>query len=122
MYFKGTQNNGLIHFRVILFFFRMNIDDFIFQDPTFDSSESNDCVDDTAVVKRKNVKLKNRLAAKRFREKKDILMSHLEEENDFLRKEALRLTKHLMTLHVQNQYLEDDLKFFQSFLSLFMNH
>jgi hypothetical protein len=68
-----------------------------------------------------DLRARNRVAAKKWRDKKDEMLSNLESRNDQLRLEALRLRRQAMALQTENQVLEDELKFFQSFMTKIMN-
>jgi putative heme degradation protein len=76
-----------------------------------------DAEDDDA---RSGLKERNRLAAKKWRLKKDHMLGELESENDALRKQALDLVNQAQALRVQNRMLEDELLFFQGFMSKMM--
>jgi hypothetical protein len=67
------------------------------------------------------LRARNRVAAKKWRDKKDATLYDLEARNDQLRLEALRLRRQAMALQTENQVLEDELKFFQSFMTKIMN-
>jgi hypothetical protein len=66
------------------------------------------------------LKERNRFAAKKWRVKKDRLLGDLENESDSLRKQALDLMNEVQSLRVQNRLLEDELGFFQAFMSKMM--
>ncbi|OHT00853.1 hypothetical protein TRFO_32369 [Tritrichomonas foetus] len=66
------------------------------------------------------IRLKNRIAAKKWREKKNNMLSILEEANDALRCETLRLSRIVLSLCVENRHLEEDISFFQSFMTHFV--
>jgi uncharacterized protein YllA (UPF0747 family) len=70
---------------------------------------------------KQGVRARNRVAAKKWRSKKDEALYQLEAMNDQLRQEALQLRKAACELQTENQILEDELKFFQSFMSTFMS-
>jgi hypothetical protein len=67
-----------------------------------------------------DLRARNKVAAKKWRDKKDETLSDLEGKNDQLRAEALDLRKQLMSLKTENHVLEDELKFFQSFMTKIM--
>jgi hypothetical protein len=69
---------------------------------------------------RSGLKERNRLAAKKWRVKKDRLLVDLETENDVLRKQALDILNQVQSLRVQNRLLEEELGFFQGFMSKMM--
>ncbi|OHT09759.1 hypothetical protein TRFO_21180 [Tritrichomonas foetus] len=93
--------------------------DLIFPDYMWNDITMNECLDVHPIGPNNNsTKIKNRLAAKRCREKKDQMLLQLEMSNDILRQEALRLSRQAMTLQIENRYLEDDLKFFQKFMAV----
>lgn len=62
------------------------------------------------------IKIKNRMAAKKCREKKNAFLNKLETENDYLAREVLRLSYKALTLKTENKMLEENIVFFQSFL------
>jgi hypothetical protein len=67
------------------------------------------------------LRARNRIAAKRWRDKKDDTLYHLESINDQLRREALDFRRQLLMLQTENHMLEDELRFFQSFMTQVMN-
>jgi hypothetical protein len=68
-----------------------------------------------------DLKARNRVAAKKWRDKKDETLYQLEATNDHLREEALRLRNSALNLRAENAVLEEELQFFQSFMSKIMN-
>ena len=84
-----------------------------FQYPQVQVSEQAD--------ERSDPKERNRIAAQKWRQKKDHYLAKLEESNDHLRRQALDLLSHLQTLKVENNVLENELVFFQQFMSKMMN-
>ena len=70
---------------------------------------------------RSEIKERNRLAAQKWRQKKDHYLSELEESNDQLRKQALELSSQIQSLKVENKVLESELLFFQQFMSKVMS-
>jgi hypothetical protein len=66
------------------------------------------------------LKERNRVAAQKWREKKDRYLLELEGTNDGLRKQALALNTDLLALKVENRTLEEELAFFQGFMSRMM--
>jgi hypothetical protein len=66
------------------------------------------------------LKERNRLAAQKWRRGKDRCMTELEAQNDKLRKQALDLSLEAKSVLVENKLLEDELLFFQQFMSLIM--
>jgi hypothetical protein len=67
------------------------------------------------------LRARNRVAAKRWRDKKDDELYNLETTNDQLRREALSFRKQLLVLQTENHVLGDELRFFQSFMTNIMN-
>ena len=67
-----------------------------------------------------SLKERNRLAAQKWRQKKELYLGDLETTNDQLRQQALELRNVALSLKVQNKILEDELQFFQSFMSKIM--
>jgi hypothetical protein len=67
------------------------------------------------------MKERNRLAAQKWRQKKDRYLIDLETANDALRKQALDLTTAVQFLKVENRLLQQELLFFQHFMSTVMN-
>jgi hypothetical protein len=65
---------------------------------------------------KEGLRARNRLAAKKWRDRKDETLYQLEATNDQLRQEALRLRAESCALQTLNQVLDDELKFFQSFM------
>jgi hypothetical protein len=63
------------------------------------------------------LKERNRMAAQRWRERKNHYLVELEGSNDLLRKQALDLTNQLQLLKVENRVLESELAYFQSFMT-----
>jgi hypothetical protein len=68
-----------------------------------------------------DVRARNRVAAKKWRDKKDEALYQLEATNDRLRQEALSLRNAVRRLQAENQILDDELRFYQSFMTSFMN-
>lgn len=66
-------------------------------------------------------KERNRLAAQKWRAKKDQSLSTLEDENDHLRKSVFDLQSQALQLHVENKILESELQYFQQFMSKIMS-
>jgi hypothetical protein len=64
---------------------------------------------------------RNRVAAKKWRKKKDEHLSELEDENDKLRERAFGLCSAVRKLAVENSVLEAELGFFQDFMRKIMN-
>ena len=65
----------------------------------------------------KDLRERNRIAAQKWRQKKEVYLGDLEHKNDQLRQQALQLCNTALALKVQNQVLENELQFFQNFLS-----
>ena len=72
-------------------------------------------------IEKKDLKERNRIAAQKWRKKKDKYLTELESANDVLRQQALSLCGQMQSLRVENKLLEDELQFFQSFMSKIMN-
>jgi hypothetical protein len=70
--------------------------------------------------KKDDLRARNKVAAKKWRDKKDDTLYDLEARNDRLRGEALGLRKELMALKTENRVLEEELRFFQSFMTKIM--
>lgn len=68
------------------------------------------------------IRLRNRKAAKKWREKRNESLSQLEALNDKLRNEALKLYSDMKTVRGQNQVLEKEIEFFQKFVSQAMGN
>ena len=68
-----------------------------------------------------DLKARNRVAAKKWRDKKDEVLSKLEIANDQLRHEAFKLRNEALSLKTENEILENELNYFQSFMSRIMN-
>lgn len=67
-----------------------------------------------------SLRLKNRLAARKFREKRHEMMTKLEEANDSLRAKLYELTKTAIRFQVQNSVIERELQFFQTTMKSLM--
>lgn len=72
-------------------------------------------------TEKKDLKERNRIAAQKWRKKKDKYLTELESANDVLRQQALSLCGQMQSLRVENKLLEDELQFFQSFMSKIMH-
>lgn len=70
---------------------------------------------------REDLKARNRIAAKKWRDRKDEMLAGLEMANDTLRRDALSLRNEVLALQTENQVLEDELRFFQAFMTKIMN-
>ena len=68
-----------------------------------------------------DIKERNRIAAKKWRDKKDSLLYELESTNDNLRSRALTLRNESLSLQTENKILKEELSFFQSFMTHIMN-
>jgi hypothetical protein len=64
---------------------------------------------------------RNRLAAKKWRKRKDEHLYELESENDSLRQRCFQLCTAARELRVENTILEEELGFFQDFMRKIMN-
>lgn len=82
------------------------------------SKSSKKALDPT---EKKDLKERNRIAAQKWRKKKDKYLTELESANDVLRQQALSLCGQMQSLRVENKLLEDELQFFQSFMSKIMH-
>jgi hypothetical protein len=63
---------------------------------------------------KEDLRARNRVASKKWRDRKDETLYQLEATNDQLRQEALRLRAESCALQTVNQVLDDEIKFFQS--------
>ncbi|KAH0795588.1 ATF-like basic leucine zipper transcription factor B-ATF-related protein [Histomonas meleagridis] len=70
--------------------------------------------------RREDIKARNRIAAKKWRDKKDNLLSELEATNDELRRKAFALSKESLSIQTENKILEEELGFFQYFMTEIM--
>ncbi|KAH0795414.1 ATF-like basic leucine zipper transcription factor B-ATF-related protein [Histomonas meleagridis] len=68
-----------------------------------------------------DLKERNRIAAQKWRQKKDQYLSELEAANDELRRRTLDLCSKAEALRVENHVLENELQFFQSFMTKIMS-
>lgn len=68
-----------------------------------------------------DLKERNRLAAQKWRLKKDHYLGELENTNDELRQQALDLCNQAHTLRIENKVLEEQLQYFQMFMTKIMN-
>jgi putative heme degradation protein len=66
-------------------------------------------------------KERNRLAAQKWRQKKDKYLIELENMNDVLRKQALDMVSSVQALKVANELLQNELNFFQRFMCKVMS-
>lgn len=66
-------------------------------------------------------KERNRIAAQKWRAKKDETLLTLEEENDILRKKVFDLQAQSLQLNVENRILDSELQYFQHFMSKIMS-
>lgn len=85
-----------------------------YNDSDFENSDYSDS--NKKVDRNESVKIKNRIAAKKFREKKNAGLIKLEMENDFLVREVLNLSYKVLKIKTENKMLEENINFFQSFL------
>jgi hypothetical protein len=60
---------------------------------------------------------KNRLAARKWRDRKDRYLLELENANDDLRRQVLECSEEIQCLNIANRLLEKELGFFQAVLS-----
>ena len=72
-------------------------------------------------IDKEEKKARNRIAAKKWRDKKDGSLYSLEAINDKLREQALDLRKQSLSLIAENRILEKELHFFQNFMTRIMN-
>jgi hypothetical protein len=89
--------------------------------PPYDVSdrlpENSEGDDDKSLAKERN-----RIAAQKWRDKKDRYLSDLEVKNDDLRKQAFQLNTQLQLLTVENGLLDNELAFFQSLMAKMMKN
>lgn len=67
------------------------------------------------------IKEKNRIAIKKWRNKRDNYIRELEKDNDILKKRALSLSNHFNELLEKNQSLNSEIQNFQSFMMNMFN-
>lgn len=90
--------------------------------PNFSSSGSSSPIDNNIKKEDKvDLKERNRIAAQKWRKKKDHYLGELEAANDELRKKTLELCNKVQALRVENSVLENELLFFQSFMAKIMS-
>lgn len=77
--------------------------------------------DAVLIDEKSDLRERNRLAAQKWRKKKDQHLAELEELNDQLRKQALELVTQTQLLRAENKVLESELLFFQQFMSKIMS-
>ena len=77
-------------------------------------------INDHALQQKLDHKERNRIAAQKWRAKKDECLSTLEEENDVLRKKVFDLQAQALQLSTENNILESELQYFQQFMSRIM--
>jgi predicted nuclease with TOPRIM domain len=68
-----------------------------------------------------DLKARNRIASKKWREKKNDFLHELEAENEQLRQQAWKLRDEVTTLRAECGILDHELSFFQAFISKMMN-
>ena len=81
---------------------------------------SQQAINDHALQQKLDHKERNRIAAQKWRAKKDECLSTLEEENDVLRKKVFDLQAQALQLSTENNVLESELQYFQQFMSRIM--
>lgn len=90
--------------------------------PVINSSNSSSPISDNLPKEDKiDLKERNRIAAQKWRKKKDHYLGELETANDELRKKAFDLCNKIQLLRVENSVLENELLFFQSFMAKIMS-
>ena len=72
------------------------------------------------VLTKEDLKERNRIAAQKWRKKKNNYMAQLESTNYELRKEAINLNNQAKALKKENEFFEEELHFFQSFMAKIM--
>ena len=90
--------------------------------PIFSIDNGDSSPQKTCTKTHNDIKARNRVAAKKWRAKKDSYLTELENENDTLRQEYLALTSQQQSIKVENSILEKELQFFQMFMSKIMKH
>jgi len=73
------------------------------------------------VAEKSDLKERNRIAAQKWRQKKDGYLGELEASNDDLREQVFNLSSQAASLRVENKVLENELMFFQQFMSRIMS-
>lgn len=71
-------------------------------------------------AQKEDLRARNRIAASKWRAKRDECLYELEAENDDLRKKALQLRTEITSLKTENEVLEKELTFFQLFMAKLM--
>ncbi|KAK8840341.1 hypothetical protein M9Y10_030899 [Tritrichomonas musculus] len=64
-----------------------------------------------------NLKERNRIAARKWRQKKESYLSSLELDNEVLRQKALKLYQEMQSIKIENGFLGKELQYFQDFMS-----
>lgn len=90
------------------------------QESSVNSSIINQDENDQAPSKEteeNNLRERNRIAAKKWRMKRDKYLEELEQENDELRKQAFVLYKQMQELRIESEFFNEEIQFFQSFMA-----
>ena len=77
---------------------------------------------DKIKIDNSDLKEKNKIAAKKWRKKKENYLKKLEEVNDLLRNEVVKLYYQSKSLKVEINVFETELWFFQSVITTIVNH
>ena len=93
----------------------VDINDLDLDDTNYTSNNSGNIISTD-----ESSKMKNRIAAKKCREKKNEFLNRLEMENDYLAHEVLKLSFQAIAIKSENKVLEENIAFFQSFLYTIM--
>lgn len=96
-------------------------DSFEYESSDSDNKKKKDQTDWGDEDDKNDLKERNRVAAKKWRQKKDQYLNQLEMENDLLRQQALSLLKQVRSLNSENQLLEEELLFFQAYMTQIMH-
>lgn len=81
---------------------------------------SDDADAERTKVKKDDLKERNRMAAQKWRNKKEAHLYELEDLNDKLRIEVFNLQSKAKQMMTENRVLENELAFFQKFMSKIM--
>lgn len=91
-----------------------------FVDDDLKSMNHFTCSSNDSSDQEETMKIRNRMAARKCREKKNAFLINLEMENDSLIRQVLSLTNKVTALKTENKLLEENIEFIQSLLSTIM--
>lgn len=86
----------------------------------YHENKDSEVEDEIVVDDKSDLRERNRVAAQKWRKKKDNYLSDLEATNDQLRTQVFKLNAQAVQLTTENQVLENELKYFQVFVTKVM--